>query len=997
MKNILLYGTLLSALALNGCGTTSNDGTPAPRPITQATLKGTATDAVITNGTLRVFALEDGIKGELLAETTTDGKGDFSIDDFASKDRPIVIEISDGRYTEEASGVSVELIPGQVMRAYLYYREGTAIDVQVTPLTHLSSCLADYKVSKGININNAITEATSVFSGMIGVDILGTKPLDITDPTNANFELTDGLRYGTVLAAISSLTADISETNGVTPHRFNQNSSIYATQVLCQDISSDGIFNGQGFINNTNSVGQLALGSVPIDVDFLRTRVAQHILNIMSSDRNATNLPVGDFVLYANGIAGSTDAVFGGVATTPVDQEGPVVTANLSPDSFLKGLVDLDFTVSDPIGVDTVQFLVNGAPHSAGQVIAPRMSLNTTGFTDGQITVTVVATDMLNNETRMDFNYVVDNSSPTVSLTSPTLTNSQSYTASGTYQEEGASVASITVNGTEAAIDTANRTWSATVSLVSGQNTLELEVVDSAGNTGSFESRVDVDLISPVIAVNDTPVRFTSFQGQLNLCDFGQLNRSSASDNPICISTDNVSLNGIPINSGLAGLGFAVISFNPVDPQGAGVFTQFSDLTVEYKYLLNNEEKIPWVAVPPPPVGLLSFTYYLPMVTEYLGQDWFKVTPNDLHRIIIRVTDKAGNSSEIDWNIKTDILVPELVMSSDLKNIDIFNVPFSLRSSVDLQEIEVEYLVTNPSISSIYISLEDNKDNAVLHKYVSGLRENIVRAKVSEKWFAWNCGVSIVSTDEVCPAGILEEIESISFTDLSLNNKGETLYPSPDKYSDFQSVFTDNPSITELSGVSVISALDGYLCGDPDALYLFYEDRLDTMVIANGRSDFTVCRFREYSYKAPDTFVSSLSSVITEVIENKAGYPRNVITESQVNYEIKSLSLKVFDVSRGVEILPVNGQYFLPSKSTLRILKTVRMPVIEHFNDSELLDEVSFKSYQIKSLDKSTTWVIDTDLDITRAIDPGSIDKLATVTKFTETIGEGLKTFTISR
>jgi hypothetical protein len=255
MNNLIRIVSIVSVLGfLTACG---GGGSGVPNEAPSALLDGTVTDAVITNGTIRVFNFDNGKQGDLIAETVTDGQGDFEIADFTSQDRPVVIEVSGGRYTEEASGVSVDLLGGQVLRAYLFYEQGSAITLQFTPFTHMASCLADYKISTGVNVNNAIIESTSVFSGLAGVDILGTKPLDITDPNNANFEVTDKLRYGAVLAAISSYTAEVSETNGVTPHRFNQNSSIYATQVLCQDIAADGVFNGLGFINNGNSVGQL--------------------------------------------------------------------------------------------------------------------------------------------------------------------------------------------------------------------------------------------------------------------------------------------------------------------------------------------------------------------------------------------------------------------------------------------------------------------------------------------------------------------------------------------------------------------------------------------------------------------------------------------------------------------------------------------------------------------------------------------------------------------
>jgi hypothetical protein len=105
---------------LSACGG-SGSGVPASAP--SASLDGTVTDAVITNGTLRVYKFDEGKRGELIAETVTDGNGDFEIADFASQDRPVVIEVSGGRYMEEASGVSVDLLAGQVLRAYMFYEQ----------------------------------------------------------------------------------------------------------------------------------------------------------------------------------------------------------------------------------------------------------------------------------------------------------------------------------------------------------------------------------------------------------------------------------------------------------------------------------------------------------------------------------------------------------------------------------------------------------------------------------------------------------------------------------------------------------------------------------------------------------------------------------------------------------------------------------------------------------------------------------------------------------
>jgi len=241
------------------------------------------------------------------------------------------------------------MIEGQTMSALIYYVQDTDVEVQINPFTNLASCYAEYRVSTGSNAQNAITSATSAFSALTGVDIIGTFPLNITDPQNANFELTDGLRFGALLAGISSFTAQTSEDNGVSPHRFNQNSSIYFAQVACQDIQADGLLNGQGFINNGSSIGQLALGSVTLNTDIYRLVIAQHVLNVTSGDRNAIGLDVSKFVQFANQYAQSTDAIFGSEIPQPVDQTGPVITTSTAENTFLKGIINLAFQATDPL------------------------------------------------------------------------------------------------------------------------------------------------------------------------------------------------------------------------------------------------------------------------------------------------------------------------------------------------------------------------------------------------------------------------------------------------------------------------------------------------------------------------------------------------------------------------------------------------------------------------------------------------------------------------
>lgn len=998
-KKIGILSVLLSVIvSLASCG--GSDGLPASAP--SAKLDGTVTDAVITNGALKVYAFDAGVKGSLIAETTTDANGDFQFDSFTSPDRPILLEVSDGRYTEEASGVSVNLLSGQVLRAYMFYEQGSEVTVQVTPLTHLASCLADYKIRSGVNVNNAITEATSVFSGLAGIDILGTKPLDITNPNNADFQVTDSLRYGAMLAAISSFTAKVSETNGVTPHRFNQNSSIYATQVLCQDISLDGIFNGLGTIGN-GSAGQLSLGSVALDANTFRTSIAQHILSIISSDRNATGLGVDDFVLYANEVASTTDAIFGGVPSTSVDQEGPVVTATLAPDSFLKGIVDLSFTVTDPIGVKSVQFQVNDVAHSSTQIDNPVLSLNTSNYTDGIIKISVVATDVLNNQSSVDFNYAVDNTSPTIILTSPLLVANKSYTATGSYQEEGAPVSAIVVNGVNASIDTDLKTWSAAITLISGDNILSVVITDTATNMSVANINVGVDLIYPSISARGSSHRFTTFEGQYNLCTYGIFDDVSAASNPICVSTDNISLNGAALGAGLSNNDYAVIEFIPSDPQGAGVFTEFQNLNVEYKYDVDGVMKQDWLPVPKS-ASTQDVSYYIPMTTELLGDLWYQTTTDSLHEITVRVTDQAGNSVIHVWKVKVDILVPEIVIATSIDNAVITNNTYSTRFAVDGSLLNVNYSFSNNSNSPFYISLNDSTNHVLEHTYKTAVKENYARVinQNEERFYGGSDpafqGVTTVYNGVSSPRNLITPVSQGSYVQYYTDSPPEPSGTTPWQYVANAEVCQNNP-------VKTTSAPPPPMNGTIVTYSTFNTNPALTGEFGASISVFATtpnltCN-QALTYNGGFFSVPVLSSSWERRVhvfnDFKSGFPSVVYKNKTDQSGFNTEDILVFNDDLGQQILPTNGWYLIPKNTNIAIVKKVRLPVINHYTDAEVFSPVVFTSYTELGIDTSSKWIIDTDLQINRVIDTGDINTLDSASKTTETVGLGLAAYTISR
>ncbi|MEJ2743420.1 MAG: hypothetical protein P8176_13320, partial [Gammaproteobacteria bacterium] len=327
---VLLFSVLLSS-----CGSSTGGGRVTDenrdsggtltgdfgRELQAGTAQGVAHDAPLINATVRAYNWDSGIGSKLLGETQTDEAGDYELK-ILSFDTELIIQAGlGGFYTEEASGMKVNLTPSESLLAIVHYPQEATINAQVTTLTNMATCYAEYLMEKQNEIpTEARLRGNTKFSGWSGIDILNTKPLDIQNPNNVTLNLTDEIAYGFFSAGISQLMADVSIENGIEPHSKHYATSISFATVACQDIRHDGLLNG------INENGQMALGSTLLSADFYRS-VGGKILKFAASERNITNIKPDDLLTMANLIAISSDEVFSGLPGRPVDIDGPVITS----------------------------------------------------------------------------------------------------------------------------------------------------------------------------------------------------------------------------------------------------------------------------------------------------------------------------------------------------------------------------------------------------------------------------------------------------------------------------------------------------------------------------------------------------------------------------------------------------------------------------------------------------------------------------------------------
>jgi hypothetical protein len=122
--------------------------------------------------------------------------------------------------------------------------------------------------------------------------------------------------------------------------------------------------------------------------------------------------------------------------------------------------------------------------------------------TDGNHTVTYYSVDNASNVEDVNTIYAkLDTVDPVVYIDPVTTpTNSSSQVINGTVTDDN--IASVTVNGVSADLD--GNSYSATIDLTEGTNTISVNATDSAGNTGSNATSILLDTVDPTTS-DDCP------------------------------------------------------------------------------------------------------------------------------------------------------------------------------------------------------------------------------------------------------------------------------------------------------------------------------------------------------------------------------------------------------------------------------------------------------------------------------------------------------------
>jgi len=969
MRNIFIVNFILLASFLSGCG--GGFELPPLRP--QGEISGVIVNGAIEKSIIRVFSITGNKKGEKLGETTSLSDGSYALS-VRAKSQVVLVEVSEGSYTEPSSGKIIILKEGEVLRTVALYQSGEPLTAMVSPVTHISAGYAMFKISNGENPVAAVSDSTAEISDVFGFDITQTRSKNIRDRNNQDVALNYELINGFFLAAISGWTEWVGAQQASEPH-LNYN-SIGLSQLFYDDILADGFLDGRSTKVTDGEVRELFYGQVKIDSDVYRVSLAQYMLVMANHSANQTSISASDLLDYTYQFASNLSSIFGNQAPGEFEEAGPAVYSLEAENAYKNGEFYFTALIGGVIGAESVEFFIDDTfVSSAENPLKPFLNIDTSAFPDGDHQIKVVAKNVFGNAGVGVFTYRFDNTSPTLTVTSALMTNQEVYEISGTYSDLGVGAKEITVQDTTTAITTDGR-WTSPVSLTEGVNKVQIKLTDQLGNEKLQEINVKLDTIAPVINT-DNGHGFGAF-----FVDGGIRKEELSSENlsdPLLIFTTAIDLNGVGINrTSLVDNEIPFFAFKPVDPQDSGVASSFENLAVLFKYSKNGQVLTDWKKSEP-----VEGEYLFPVVTEALHPEWMKSTSYDEHVIDVRVKDIAGNEVQGRFSFKVDFHVGNInEVDFEVTATDVFQpydgAGFSERADLYNQSLSVaSYNYTNDTNYAIYIKLSDSGDHQLQRSYDEAIRVNKVRWRVRTEWQV----KSIVDTNLECPkqsSGSWKNVDKIYNYSVSSWELKELPVPID---TDIENVLSDDIPASKTSewldfgfdasysrfnattpdGTKKITYEFDYV-NDPSLFNPEFSLISSWSLLLDGSTgNETVC---------DDLSFFQQRQVSDAMIES--GYPKNQLTENIASDPINFQTQKIIvdDIDEG-SILPENDWYRIPPGRSVWIKKIINSPNPGSYNDIDVADMNTFASYETRRLDKELTWTVNQQLAIQLRHDAG--------------------------
>ena len=289
---LVATGLALSLAACGGGGGGGGSGgvAPPPPPVT-GTVSGTAVKGPVNGGTMTAYRLSNGAMGAEITHATTGSDGSFSLS-MGSYAGPVMLQMTGGTYTDEATGATLPMLAGDAMTAVLPSMTAgqTLSGVQVTPLTTMAQAMAQH-MSGGMTDVNITAANTNIGQYFMVADVLHNVPMNPLTSGSGNAATQDQINYGMALAAMSQYA----QTQGM--------SSSSAMVTAMMNDATDGVMDGMMSGSAVMMGGMNMSMSLPSSAG--TTGIASAMSTFVTSGQNHSGVAVATVQPLMNQLSGS--------------------------------------------------------------------------------------------------------------------------------------------------------------------------------------------------------------------------------------------------------------------------------------------------------------------------------------------------------------------------------------------------------------------------------------------------------------------------------------------------------------------------------------------------------------------------------------------------------------------------------------------------------------------------------------------------------------------
>jgi hypothetical protein len=513
MRSSILIFLALGAVA---CG-----GGQAPTAAPQSPDAGTVTTQShviwpVSNGTVTAYRFDGAVRGAAIGTSQTDDSGAFDLKLDAPATGPLLVAVSSGAYIEPATGTPV-LVQGYELTTVVASKvraTGESVPaVVVSPISHLATQLVPKFVGAGATVDAAFLQAQTLLnSHFAGIDWSSVSPPDLAgNDAGSVVQINDSAKAALVLAGFSAEARNLAQAKRLTAG--GPLNSLSLLSAIAADLNADGLFDGFGPAGSRLSVPPSGTNAYVLDGQTVRTTLAQGISSFLSSSRNGSQIALTDAQPTMNAIAADANPLLfrdqgGSIDLLPPTIQFVQPVANAS----VQGQVIVEVTATDDVAMGTLAFteppsLLSTQPttENAGKTLRLKTALDVSALPDGQLNVSVAATDSSSNTATQSITIRVANHGPLISVSGPpsgqSVRGNITISASATGQN-GATLTRLTLlnpppgAGTDSlpAAEALSIAWD-TTKAPEGSYVLQFEAQDSFGAVTNVAVPVTVDNI----------------------------------------------------------------------------------------------------------------------------------------------------------------------------------------------------------------------------------------------------------------------------------------------------------------------------------------------------------------------------------------------------------------------------------------------------------------------------------------------------------------------